>query len=128
MRQRGSSSKPARKHEAHLRPAEPPRDRTDAGDPLPRARPVGGTRAEMCFGQLVDRSSRAKQTEHSLIIVYELAIDGETARREVGHHRAELAQLIRGGSPGPLVELLQQHAGERDLERALRNWQQAKLL
>src|SRR5687767_10383723 len=107
MRQRGSSSKPARKHEAHLRPAETPRDGTDAGDPLPRARPVGGTRAEMCFGQLVDRSSRAKQAKHSLIIVDELVIDGETARREVGHNCAELVQLIRGGSLRPLVELLQ---------------------
>src|SRR5260221_2461041 len=128
MRKRGSAAEPPGEHETYLRPAKTPRDRADSCDPLPRTRPVSGSRAESCFRQLIDRSHRAEQMKKRVVLVNELAINRESARREIGHCRAKFVQLVSGDRLGPIVEFLQQCAGERDFECALRNGQQSELL
>src|SRR5439155_7520921 len=126
MRERGTRAEPAREHETDLCPAEGPRDRADAADPLARAGAIRGTRAEARVGQLVDRRHLPEHREQRFMFLHQLAIDRERPFGEIGHHRAVFAHVaVAALVPG---EFLEQRARERDLERALGDGDESELL
>src|SRR5215218_9182217 len=128
LRERGARAEPAGEHQADLSPAEAPRDRADAADPRRRARAIRGTRAEARLGQLVDRRRGAEEREQRLMLMYQIAVDAERGVAKLAPRRAERLHLLRAHRFGPLGELLEQRAGERDLEGSLRDREKAKLL
>src|SRR5450759_1588717 len=128
LAERGSNAEPTGEHEADLRPAESPRDGSNAFDACRCTRTVRGARAKPGVCQLIDRRRHAKELKQSVVIVDQLVIDIPRSHRHAIHHLSKVFDLFYAHLLSPITELVQQHSRRRHLQRALGHRQQAELL
>jgi hypothetical protein len=110
--ERFARAEPGRDHQAHLRPAEVPRDGADARHRAGAALAVRRTGAEVNVRELAYRRCGEEQLEHRRLVVDQAAERDPRLFAELLHRRPKTLFGAGGQALAPVGEMRHQRAGQ----------------